>query len=343
MKRSKINNAKTQHKKPKYQKLILNDDISNGKAARKIALTALGKDEEMALEKYSEFIYVRSSILNGPDKSTLQLNDYLICDCKNCDQNSLNCTCHQLNQQICNSSMASSNEIFTSKKLNFNTLNLSQNSPLVTSEISNPNLYFCSDICNCNYKTCHLKLEKFEKSFKEFYDFEVFYFNQGLGHQDSSKNFGLINSGQKILKGSFIGEYTGEIISDQEAELRNDDSYFFKYTNGPSSNGSADSNGSNQLNLDAKYFSNYTRFINHSCNSNLLTFCVFNGHANEFFSRIFFVARFDIGFGEELTFDYGDTFWLAKNENGVYCECGNGMCRYGRPPEDRKDTRENVT
>ena len=55
------------------------------------------------------------------------------------------------------------------------------------------------------------------------------------------------------------------------------------------------------LNIDATFFGNESRFMNHSCNPNCTMELIRNGYA---IPRVVFVATRDIYNNEELTFDY---------------------------------------
>lgn len=101
-----------------------------------------------------------------------------------------------------------------------------------------------------------------------------------------------------IKKGEFVIEYTGELISDKEAERRgnfyelNKCSYLFNLVN----------NGDECLySLDAFFTGNQSKYINHSkANANLkATVMVRAG-----LTKIVFYALKDIYRGEELLFDY---------------------------------------
>ncbi|KAI5169200.1 [histone H3]-lysine27 N-trimethyltransferase EZH2, partial [Pancytospora epiphaga] len=121
--------------------------------------------------------------------------------------------------------------------------------------------------------------------------------------------YGLFSSGF-IKKGSFVIEYTGEIISDKESERRgnfyeiNKCSYLFNLVN---------RNGESLYSIDAYYGGNASRYINHSKNgANLkseVILCEGRPH-------IMFYSLRDIYGGEELLFDYHFTE-AHKKEHGI--------------------------
>lgn len=79
-----------------------------------------------------------------------------------------------------------------------------------------PMLFECNDVCQCNKLLC--KNRVVQSGIKlPLVVFEC---------DDKLKGFG-VKSLIKIRKGSFVAQYTGEILTDQEADRRTDDSYFF--------------------------------------------------------------------------------------------------------------------
>ncbi|EEY61258.1 uncharacterized protein PITG_01519 [Phytophthora infestans T30-4] len=102
---------------------------------------------------------------------------------------------------------------------------------------------------------------------------------------------------EPITRGVVVREYVGEIIDDNERQIRE--------LHVPSEYTMAYGSGSY---IDATRFGNESRFFNHSCDPN---------YASEEWSvngvyRIGVVARSDIKAGDELTIDYGSGFRLSK-------------------------------
>lgn len=120
---------------------------------------------------------------------------------------------------------------------------------------------------------------------------------------------------RRIRKGTRIIEYTGERITDAEADRRYDDSkmarhhtFLFTLDDGTC--------------IDAAVNGNDARFINHSCAPNCEA--VMDG------KRIFIEALRTIEAGEELTYDYRyertpDT--TREDEQLYVCHCGAPTCR----------------
>uniref|UniRef100_A0A670I4Y9 [histone H3]-lysine(9) N-methyltransferase n=1 Tax=Podarcis muralis TaxID=64176 RepID=A0A670I4Y9_PODMU len=122
---------------------------------------------------------------------------------------------------------------------------------------------------------------------------------------------------QTIPQGTFICEYVGELISDAEADVREDDSYLFDL----------DNKDGEVYCIDARYYGNVSRFINHLCDPNIIPVRVFMLHQDLRFPRIAFFSSRDIQTGEELGFDYGDRFWDIKSKYFT-CQCGSEKCKH---------------
>uniref|UniRef100_A0A4W5KCH0 Euchromatic histone-lysine N-methyltransferase 1b n=1 Tax=Hucho hucho TaxID=62062 RepID=A0A4W5KCH0_9TELE len=122
---------------------------------------------------------------------------------------------------------------------------------------------------------------------------------------------------QEIPQGTFVCEYVGEIISDAEADVRENDSYLFNL----------DSKEGDVYCIDARFYGNISRFINHMCEPNLFPCRVFTAHQDLRFPHIAFFACKTIKAGEELGFDYGNHFWDIKGKH-FSCECGSPKCKY---------------
>ncbi|VDK27896.1 unnamed protein product [Gongylonema pulchrum] len=79
--------------------------------------------------------------------------------------------------------------------------------------------------------------------------------------------------------------------------------------------------------VDAKFKGNVSRFINHSCEANLVILRVVWDANIRHFPHICFYARRDIQQGEELTIDYGNQWWDVKLRD-FSCQCGSVACKY---------------
>ncbi|XP_012287213.1 histone-lysine N-methyltransferase EHMT2 isoform X2 [Orussus abietinus] len=167
-----------------------------------------------------------------------------------------------------------------------------------------PMLFECNQACDCNRITCNNRVVQHGLTQR----FQLF--------RTKGKGWGL-RTLRHIPKGTYVCEYVGEIISDSEADHREDDSYLFDL----------DNRDGETYCIDARRYGNLARFINHSCAPNLLPVRVFVEHQDLHFPRIAFFANRDIEADEELGFDYGEKFWIIKCKSFT-CTCGAENCRY---------------
>ena len=130
-----------------------------------------------------------------------------------------------------------------------------------------------------------------------------------------------VRSPDFIPRGSFICEYIGEYISDDEAESRG-----IKYDDQKMSrlmDVVGDGKDVVRMCMDATFFSNLGRFLNHSCDPNVYKQRVFCDH-NSRLPRIAFFALRDIPPLEELAYDYGYADVPGKT---MPCLCGATNCK----------------
>ncbi|XP_061856410.1 histone-lysine N-methyltransferase EHMT1-like [Colius striatus] len=121
---------------------------------------------------------------------------------------------------------------------------------------------------------------------------------------------------EDIPAGTFVCEYVGEVISDAEANLR-EDTYLFDLNN----------KGAEVYCIDGRFYGNISRFINHYCEPNVFVTRAFTSHQDRRFPRLVFFSRRAIKAGEELGFDYQRTFWDIKGKY-LSCKCGSAKCKY---------------
>ncbi|KAK1792234.1 hypothetical protein P4O66_012181, partial [Electrophorus voltai] len=98
--------------------------------------------------------------------------------------------------------------------------------------------------------------------------------------------------------------FAGEIISDGEANVRENDSYMFHL----------DNKVGEVYCIDGQSYGNVSRFMNHLCEPNLFPVRVFTKHQDLRFPRVAFFSCKPICTGEELGFDYGDQYWEIKRK-----------------------------
>ncbi|XP_045419143.1 histone-lysine N-methyltransferase EHMT1 isoform X8 [Lemur catta] len=98
--------------------------------------------------------------------------------------------------------------------------------------------------------------------------------------------------------------------------------------------------------IDARFYGNVSRFINHHCEPNLVPVRVFMSHQDLRFPRIAFFSARPIEAGEQLGFDYGERFWDIKGKL-FSCRCGSPKCRHSsaalaqRQASAAQDAQEN--
>jgi hypothetical protein len=131
-----------------------------------------------------------------------------------------------------------------------------------------------------------------------------------------------------IMAGDFISEYVGEILTSEEADLRENDEYFFDLQVVPVTERGAEgaiSQGKSEFIIDGRARGNLTRFINHSCSPSLIVQCIFVGKQR--LPRICLFAWKDIQAGTELSYDYAQEH---SGQNAFVCRCGAEGCK-GKP------------
>ncbi|CAH1999344.1 unnamed protein product [Acanthoscelides obtectus] len=167
-----------------------------------------------------------------------------------------------------------------------------------------PMVFECNETCACNAITCKNRLV--QKGIQQRFQL----------YKTEYKGWG-VKTLRFIPKGSYVCEYIGEILTDVEANSRDEDDFLFDL----------DNKDVDSYCVDAKRYGNFARFINHSCTPNLHPVKVFIDHQDLRFPRIAFFALKDIAAEEELSFDYGHKFWLVKYKSFT-CQCGVKECKY---------------
>ncbi|XP_074578940.1 histone-lysine N-methyltransferase, H3 lysine-9 specific SUVH1-like [Curcuma longa] len=190
-----------------------------------------------------------------------------------------------------------------------------------------PLIYECCSSCQCTFN-CRNRVTR--KGIR--LHFEVF--------RTSDRGWGL-RSWDPIRAGTFICEYTGEVIDrskiDDEIE---EDEYIFQATYlGEKAMGfncrpelleeselstETEVFRSFPITLSAKNSGNIARFINHSCSPNVFWQPVLYDHGDEGYPHIMFFAMKHIPPMAELTYDYGPGSGSIRNKK---CLCGAPNCR----------------
>ncbi|KIN96882.1 hypothetical protein M404DRAFT_972557 [Pisolithus tinctorius Marx 270] len=154
------------------------------------------------------------------------------------------------------------------------------------------------------------------------------------------KGWGVFAGRKKIPRGSYIGIYAGELLTEQEGEARGllynvfGRTYLFSIDFHHLKLGLKDENDyENLYTVDAYHAGNFTRFLNHSCDPNCeITACYINdADINKPLLAVFTVR--DVEPWEELCFSYyGDAEQangrLIARHDAVYveCSCGSANC-----------------
>ncbi|KAJ2684314.1 hypothetical protein H4R19_006904 [Coemansia spiralis] len=174
----------------------------------------------------------------------------------------------------------------------------------------------CGPTCRCT-SSCSTRVVQKGSSVK----FEIRRFPR--------KGWGVV-AREATLRGTFIAQYVGELITFEEAEERGlADSamgltYLFDVDMACSSGETAD------FSIDAKTQGNISHFFNHSCAPNMEIRPVYIEHRDPRLHHMAFFAARDIAAGEEFTFDYspGSSDGAADDDGAKFaCQCGAPSCR----------------
>lgn len=257
---------------------LLNRDIARG--YEKVPVPCVNAvDGEPYPDNYK---YIPDSCVTSPMNIDKNITHLQYCVCKD-DCSSANCMCGQLSLRC-----------WYDKESRLLPEFCSEEPPLI---------FECNHACSC-WRTCknrvvqngmRIRLQLFRTQL------------MGWG----------VKTLQDIPQGTFICEYVGEIISDAEADVRENDAYLF----------SLDNKVGDMYCVDARFYGNISRFINHHCEPNLFPCRVFTSHQDLRFPHIAFFASKNINAGDELGFDYGDHFWAVKGKL-FSCQCGSSKCKH---------------
>ncbi|CAO2039905.1 unnamed protein product [Urochloa humidicola] len=192
-----------------------------------------------------------------------------------------------------------------------------------------PLIYECGPSCKCP-PTCRNRVSQHGTKFR----LQVFKTNS-MGWGVRTLDF--------IPSGSFVCEYIGELLEDEEAQKRKNDEYLFaignKYhdvprwalhikkmpslQNGPTDDGI-------RIAADALNQGNFARFINHSCTPNLYPQNVLHDHDKISMPHIMFFSSEDIPPLKELSYDYNYEIDKVHDSDGNIkmkpCFCGSIEC-----------------
>ncbi|XP_050388132.1 histone-lysine N-methyltransferase SUVR5 [Argentina anserina] len=176
-------------------------------------------------------------------------------------------------------------------------------------------VYECNQMCTCNRTCPNRALQNGVRVNLEVFKTE----KMGWG----------VRAGEVILRGTFICEYIGEILDENEANKRRNrygkDGYGYLYEIDAHINDmSRLVEGQAQFVIDSTNYGNVSRFINHSCSPNLVNYQVLVESMDSDRAHIGLYANRDIALGEELTYDYR---YKLLPGGGCPCYCGSPRCR----------------
>jgi len=193
-----------------------------------------------------------------------------------------------------------------------------------------PLIYECGPSCRCP-PSCHNRVSQHGIKIP----LEIF---------KTGKTGWGVRSLSSISSGSFICEYTGELLEDKEAEKTQNDEYLFdigsnyhdeelweglKSVVGVQSSTST-SETMEGFTIDAAECGNVGRFINHSCSPNLYAQNVLWDHDDMRMPHVMFFAIENIPPLQELTYHYnykvGEVHDKNGNEKVKNCYCGASDC-----------------
>uniref|UniRef100_A0A8C9YC81 Euchromatic histone-lysine N-methyltransferase 1a n=1 Tax=Sander lucioperca TaxID=283035 RepID=A0A8C9YC81_SANLU len=257
---------------------VLSRDISRGYEA--VPITCVnGVDSEPSPDNFK---YIPDSCVTSPLNIDKDITHLQHCSCTD-DCSSSTCMCGQLSLRCWYDSEG--------------------RLPLDFCQREPPVLFECNHACSC-WRTCRNRVVQ-----------------NGLRARlqlfRTQKMGWGVRTMQDIPQGTFICEYVGEIVTDAEADKRENDSFLF----------TLDNKVGDAHCIDARLFGNIGRFINHLCEPNLLAVRVFTMHQDLRFPRIAFFSSRPIKAGDQIGFDYGDHYWRVKSKY-FSCQCGSLKCRH---------------
>ncbi|KAL3523376.1 hypothetical protein ACH5RR_016210 [Cinchona calisaya] len=155
---------------------------------------------------------------------------------------------------------------------------------------------------------------------------------------DEGKGWGL-RTLEELPEGSFVCEYVGEILTNMELYERNKrssskgkDRHTYPVLLDADWGSEGVLKDEDALCLDATYYGNVARFINHRCfDANLLEIPVEVETPDHHYYHLAFFTKRKVHALEELTWDYGIDFNDHNHPIEAFqCSCGSAYCRYAK-------------
>lgn len=174
-------------------------------------------------------------------------------------------------------------------------------------------IYECNSNCTCDPAACPNRVVQRGR----MVPLEIF--------KTQKKGWG-VRTKTTIKKNTFVEEYLGEVITEEEGAIRGKVydkiglSYLFDMD-------LADGDDQKYV-IDSYICGNSSHFFNHSCSPNLIVYGVFYDSMDPSFHRLAFFSNQDIPAGVELTFDYTGTNDADDTFSKKFpCHCGSNSCR----------------
>lgn len=148
------------------------------------------------------------------------------------------------------------------------------------------------------------------------------------------KNLKIIPAGKKgegltttipIQKGNFICEYAGEVISEDEANIRYESNKRLGKMNYVFYINEHFGEKNYKTYIDPSVFGNIGRYINHSCEPNCGLYLI---RVEHFTPKLCIFAKTNIEMYDEITFDYGNQNSVVDTvTDRIACLCNAETCR----------------
>ncbi|CAF1106243.1 unnamed protein product [Adineta steineri] len=170
-------------------------------------------------------------------------------------------------------------------------------------------IFECNSECNCSFDTCQNRVSQKDDQSKNVKIIST-----------SNKGYGVITEKLILHPGTYIGEYVGEVLSESEAHRRIlltnnfEHNYLLLYNEHSSQT-------IMKTFIDARYYGNWTRFINHSCSPNLHIVPIRSDQPTP--PRLVFFTLREIHENEELSYSYGTT---VDEKFSKPCHCSSSSC-----------------
>lgn len=170
-------------------------------------------------------------------------------------------------------------------------------------------VFECNSECQCSFEHCRNRVSQKEDQSNNV---EII--------SASNKGYGVISKISIHHPGTYIGEYVGEVLSEKDAHQRilltknYDHNYLLLYKEHQSQT-------IIKTFVDARYYGNWTRLINHSCHPNLQIVPIRIDQPTP--PRLAFFTLREIQANEELSYSYGTAI---DEKYSKPCYCSSSSC-----------------